>query len=347
MLLLNTDDRTVVKWAYMKISAAFPPVSDTPAHIELAEQLGYDTAWVYDTPALQLDVWMTLALAATRTERIKLGPGVLIPSLRHPMVTASAIATLVGLVGQDRVVIGAGTGFTGRRAMGQKPLKWAEFPGMVADVQALLRGETVEVDGAPVAMLHWEGQAESRPIEVPWILGVNGPRGLQAAADMSCGVFTSRPRPDADYSALSDVVLLGFGTIMDDDETVDSQRVIDTAGPGVSVAYHAFLEQGDGRLSNLPNAERFVELASDIDPAARHLSLHAGHLTELNEIDRQVITGDAMFVAPFVCHRAEAAERIEDLADQGVTEIAFQPMGDIERELTAFAAAAGVTGKGR
>ena len=54
---------------------------------------------------------MTLALAGVRTERIVLGPGVLIPSLRHPMVTASAIATLVGLVGPDRVIVGAGTGF--------------------------------------------------------------------------------------------------------------------------------------------------------------------------------------------------------------------------------------------
>ena len=41
----------------MKISAAFPPVPATPEHIGLAEKLGYSTAWVYDTPALQLDCW--------------------------------------------------------------------------------------------------------------------------------------------------------------------------------------------------------------------------------------------------------------------------------------------------
>ena len=98
----------------MKISAAFPPVPATPEDIGLAEKLGYSTAWVYDTPALQLDCWMTLALAAARTSRIRLGPGVMIPSLRHPMVTASAIATLVSLVGESRVIIGIGTGFTGR-----------------------------------------------------------------------------------------------------------------------------------------------------------------------------------------------------------------------------------------
>ncbi|WP_419922127.1 LLM class flavin-dependent oxidoreductase [Candidatus Poriferisodalis sp.] len=324
----------------MKISAAFPPVPATPDHIVLAEELGYETAWVYDTPALQLDVWMTLALAGVRTERIRLGPGVMIPSLRHPMTTAAAIATLVGLVGPERVIIGAGTGFTGRRAMGQKPLRWADFPDMVADIQALLRGETIDVDGRAARMLHWPGQAVERPIEVPWIVAVNGPRGLAAAAEMGCGVFTSRPRPDADYGGIDDVILLGFGTIMDDDETIESPRVLDTAGPGVSVAYHAFLEQRDARLSNLPNAERLAEITDAMDPDKRHLALHEGHLTELNAIDREVLTPESLPIAPFVCRAEEVRERMERLAAAGITEVSFQPMGDVERELRAFAAAA-------
>ncbi len=326
----------------MKISCAFPPVPRTPDHIVLAEELGYEVAWVYDTPALQLDVWMTLALAGVRTERIVLGPGVLIPSLRHPMVTASAIATLVGLVGPERVVVGAGTGFTGRRAMGQKPLSWKNFPSMVATVQALLRGETVEVEGKMVKMLHWPGQAVDRPIEVPWVVGVNGPRGLGAAKAMGAGVFTSRPRPDADYGGIRDVVLLGFGTVFDQGEDAGSARVIDTVGPGVSVAYHAFLEQSDARLSSLPNAEKFVELAEAIPAEVRHLALHTGHLTQLNDIDRAIITPEAIGVAPLAGPASELPGRLEALAAQGITEVAFQPMGDIERELRVFAAAAGL-----
>ena len=324
----------------MRISVAFPPIPETPDHIALAEKLGYETAWVYDTPALQLDVWMVLALAAMRTKRIRLGPGVLIPSLRHPMVTASAIATLVDLVGEKRVVIGAGTGFTGRRAMGQKPLKWSEFPRMIDEIQALLRGETVMFDGKPISMLHWDSQAPQRPSEVPWILGVNGPRGLATAGEMGCGVFTSRPRPDADYGGLTDVILLTSGTVMEPGETVDSQRVIETAGPWVSVAYHAFLEQKDGRLETFPNAGEFVKLVEQVPEDERHLHVHAGHLTNLNAIDREVVVGESMFLSPFTLHAPDVPERIEDMKKQGVTEIAFQPMGDIEREMRAFAQAA-------
>jgi Luciferase-like monooxygenase len=66
----------------MDISCAFATSSGTPAHVELAEALGYQRAWLYDSPALYSDVWMILTRCAERTSRIGLGPGVLIPSLQ-------------------------------------------------------------------------------------------------------------------------------------------------------------------------------------------------------------------------------------------------------------------------
>ena len=206
-----------------------------------------------------------------------------------------------------------------------------------------MRYETVIVDGKPAAMLHWDTQAPDRPIEVPWILGVNGPRGLNTAAEIGCGVFTSRPRPDANYEKLDDVVLLTSGAIMSEDETVDSPRVIETAGPWVSVAYHAFLEQNDQRLGTLPNAQQFRELVEQVPEDERHLHIHAGHLTHLNDIDREVVVGDSMFLSPFTLPEAEVKARIDELDSHGITEIAYQPMGDIEREMKTLARAAGLS----
>src|SRR6185369_10197975 len=51
----------------MEISCAFPTALDSPDQIVLAEELGYDRAWLYDTPQQSTDVWVTLALAAERT----------------------------------------------------------------------------------------------------------------------------------------------------------------------------------------------------------------------------------------------------------------------------------------
>lgn len=324
----------------MRVSCAFPPVPDTPAHIQLADQLGYHTAWVYDTPALQLDVWMTLALAATRTHRITLGPGVLIPSLRHPMVTASAIAHLVNLVGADRVVVGVGTGFTGRRAMGQKPLRWADMPSNIETIQALLRGETVQVDGQLVQMLHGIGQAPHRPIHIRWVLGVNGPRGIGTAGDMGLGIFTSRPRVDASYANIPTATLLGFGTVIRPGETIESPRAFEAAGAPAAVAYHAFLEQHDDRLESLPNADRFIALAEAIPQSIRHLELHRGHLTVMNDIDRQVLTPAAVAaLSPLTGTSDQLRTKVSELSAAGITEIAFQPVGNVADELEAMAEA--------
>src|ERR1700755_291287 len=107
----------------MDISCAFATSSNTPAHVEIAEALGYKRAWLYDSPALYPDVWMILSRCAERTSRIGLGPGVLVPSLRHPMVNAAAVAELVDQA-PGRVAVAVGSGFTGRFAVGKPPLPW-------------------------------------------------------------------------------------------------------------------------------------------------------------------------------------------------------------------------------
>ena len=55
------------------------------------------------------------------------------------MAQASAIATLEQIA-PGRLMIGFGTGFTGRAGMGKKPLSLASMRTHIAQVKALLRG---------------------------------------------------------------------------------------------------------------------------------------------------------------------------------------------------------------
>src|SRR5436190_15438760 len=158
----------------MQISCAFPPGPHVVDHIVEAERLGYERAWLFDSPALYGDIWVIAALAAERTTRISLGPAVLVPNLRHPLAQASAIATLEQLA-PGRVAVAIGTGFTGRMAMGQKALTWAYTRRYIEQVRALLRGDKVEVDGKLVQMLHAPEFARPRPIDVPIVVAANGP----------------------------------------------------------------------------------------------------------------------------------------------------------------------------
>ena len=66
----------------LTLSCAFATSEQSPEHARIAEQLGYERAWCYDSPALYPDVWVQLCRAAERTSTIGLGPGVLIPHLQ-------------------------------------------------------------------------------------------------------------------------------------------------------------------------------------------------------------------------------------------------------------------------
>ena len=325
----------------MDVSCAFPPVPDTAEHIALAERLGYRRAWVYDTPALQLDVWATLARAADRTRRIELGPGVLIPSLRHVVVTAAAIATLVQQA-PGRVNVGIGSGFTGRLAMGQRPNAWAFVARYIRQLKALLAGEIVEVDGAATQMLHGPGQAPSRPIRVPIVVGTGGPKGEAVARELGDGIFTVVPVAGFTWAAL-----LTFGTVLDPGESADSERVMLAAGAGAGVVYHrAFdLPGAPGRpgMPELPRGEVWRAAIEAVPARERHLHTHRGHLTFPNEIDRRVLTGSFITKYTFTGEAPVLRERMTALETRGATEIAYQPAGpDIPRELTAFARMAGL-----
>ena len=326
----------------MDISCAFAPVPETAEHIALAEGLGYRRAWVFDTPALQLDVWMTLARAAERTSRIELGPGVLIPSLRHVVVTAAAVATLVERA-PGRVNVGIGSGFTGRLAMGQRPNSWAFVAQYATRLRALLAGETVEVDGALTRLLHGPGQAPARPIRVPFVFGVRGPKGQAVARDLGAGIFTVTPMGGFAWSAL-----LTHGTVLEPGELFDTPRVLAAAGAGAAVTLHRaweFPNVAGLDLDALPGGKAWRAAIEAIPEAERHLRTHEGHLTFLNDLDRPVITGDTIEAFTFTGEAPALRARLGQLADRGVTEIAYQPKGpDVARELTAFAAMAELRG---
>jgi 5,10-methylenetetrahydromethanopterin reductase len=213
----------------MQVSVAFPTALDSHENIALAEELGYERAWLYDTPQNSPDVWMTLALAAERTTRIGLGPGVLVPSLRHPMVNAAATAALVALA-PDRVQVAFGTGFSGRRAMGYGAIKWSFMAEYIRAYRGLLRGEVVEWEGAKMQMLHPAGHAPPRPLDVPILISALGPKGAEVARELADGLYATLQLPDF-AREFSNVSYLAWGTILDEEEDPTSERVALPAAP--------------------------------------------------------------------------------------------------------------------
>ena len=122
----------------LALASLLAPGPQTVEHALLAESLGYDRVWLADSPALWQDIWARMALVAEHTNRVQLGTAVLIPSLRHVVTQAAAIATIADIA-PGRLTVGLATGFTGRAALGQhKRLPWAVVKRYVHEVSSTL-----------------------------------------------------------------------------------------------------------------------------------------------------------------------------------------------------------------
>ena len=166
---------------------ASQPLPVLVRQVQLAESLGFDTAWIADTHLVCRELWVTLAACAAWTSRIRLGPGIAVPHTRHVSVTASAIATLHELA-EGRVVLGIGTGGSAAETMGLsvgKVARIATLESMAASLRRLLGRESIRLDNGTDARLAW---LERAPV-IPLYLAGSGPRMLDAAGRLGDGAI--------------------------------------------------------------------------------------------------------------------------------------------------------------
>jgi 5,10-methylenetetrahydromethanopterin reductase len=321
----------------MLLSCSFPPGPRVVEYAQLAEQLGYARIWLYDSPLLYPDVWMTLVRVADATQRIGLGPGVLVPSLRHVAAQAAAIATLE-LAAPGRVAAAVGTGFTGRRLLGRPPLAWRSVEAYTHALRALLRGDEPIVDGAPLRLLHAEGFAPPRPISAPILVAANGPRGLAVAREHGDGVLALGDPP----AGFAWCAVARSGTVLEPGETLASARAFDALAPAIALVYHATYEAAGAAVDSLPGGRAWREAIERTPAERRHLVIHEGHCVAVPPRERALLdpsVGAMTFTGP----EGELRERWSALAAAGATELSYAPAGpDVPRELRAMARVAGL-----
>ena len=313
-----------------------PPGPRTVEYARLAEELGFRAVWCPEVPAFGHDIWVTLARIAEQTKRIKIGPSVLIPSYRHPMAQASAIATLAQIA-PGRLMVGFGTGFTGRAGMGQKPLTLAAMRTHIMQVKALLRGDVAEIDGGLAQILASGGWLPDRPIDVPVYMAGNGPKARALAKEITDGLIS--PAPAAGFETC---LVSTNGTVLDDGEDITSPRAATAVGPLVALAYHLRYTADPESVKALPNGEAWLASVERVDANVRHLSLHRGHNFDISNGRGQ-----------HTCSTVSAAKQMTFTGTaRGVWENSVSPSSrpaappriifgssgyDVERELRAYA----------
>jgi alkanesulfonate monooxygenase len=104
----------------MRNFTTYPEMPDPQALLAYAiraEELGFDSIWVWDhiflgvdPPFPVLDSLTLLAAVAARTSRIRLGTGVLVLPLRNPVVLAKELSSL-DLIAGGRLLLGMASGW--------------------------------------------------------------------------------------------------------------------------------------------------------------------------------------------------------------------------------------------
>jgi 5,10-methylenetetrahydromethanopterin reductase len=164
------------------------PIRELPDLARRAEALGLDELWMAEDCFLHSGP-AAAAAALSVTERLSVGIGLLPVAVRNPAIAAMELATLANLF-PDRIRVAFGHGVEAwmRQIGARPPDRIVALEETVGVVRALLRGETLDVDGRNVTLN--AVALDTPPDAVPTVLvGTTGKRGVEVAASAADGVL--------------------------------------------------------------------------------------------------------------------------------------------------------------
>ena len=164
--------------------------ADSWKTVQRAEQLGFSHAWFYDSPLYVADILVSMAAAAVKTSRIRLGMGVAVPSARIAPTLADGLASLNQLA-PGRIDLGVGSGNTARSLMGVGPMRLADMREYMRVVRDLLDGKVVdyEFEGArrKITFMHPTPGLVNLDDPIEWHISAMGPRSRRLTAELGVG----------------------------------------------------------------------------------------------------------------------------------------------------------------
>ena len=169
----------------LQVDIRVPVGRTVPAVVDFiarCEDAGFDGVGVHDHPHRGRDVYMTLALAAARTRRLRLYPATSSPVVRHPLLLASATRSLQEIA-PGRACLTVAPGFLAARAIGRSRGTVAVMREAVLAIRRLLAGEPARFDGQTSRLLETGGPP------APVYLLAAGPRMVELAGEVADGAL--------------------------------------------------------------------------------------------------------------------------------------------------------------
>jgi 5,10-methylenetetrahydromethanopterin reductase len=238
------------------------PLKDFAEQAVQLEAAGVERLWLLDSQLATKDVYVGLALAALRTNKLAMGPGVTNPVTRHPSVTAAAIQAIAELA-PKRTLLGVGAGDSAVYGIGARPAKLAEMEAALSYLREALPGIPIYVAVSQPKMCRLAGRLADGAI----VMGPSAPAFVRRqVAWIEEGLAGShRSRRQFDICLVTTLA-----------EKIDDVRAW-AASEARLIADFAELPEGlevyEAEIAGAKAAYDFTE----------HLSVHAGHKTAVSD----------------------------------------------------------------
>ncbi len=174
--------------------------------VRLAEELGYDSAWVGDSQLIMPEAYAVLGACALNTTRITLAMGVSNTGTRHPTVIASGLAALADLA-PGRVATVMGVGGSSHGSLGMKKERLVDFRRNFELIARLLQGEEVPYNGRDIRLV-WGTPEHTRQVRL--FVHAGGPKGQRQAGEMGYGVELPVSQRDRGPRVVQEMIRLEF-----------------------------------------------------------------------------------------------------------------------------------------
>jgi len=318
---------------------------DEMEYVTRAEKLGYTHLWVTDSQTIRSDCFAMLTMAAMKTTTMKLGTGVAVPGLRLAPVLANGIAT-INRIAPGRAFVAMGTGNTGMRMLGRRPMRLKEFGEYARVVKGLIHGEEVDYpDGAVNHKVGFKlldkGYVNVKDY-IPMYLAGYGPKAQQLAGEIADGLTTATPRggtldqimanvetgakrsgrslKDFHLSVRVNLVVLNPG------EVANSERIVNEFGPAFMTSVHhsvdRHLETGEDPPAFLkPVWKDYLAFHMSRPAATRQQTMHESHNAFVSPEDRRFITPEAIKAFCVVGSPEAVADQVRELKRRGVRQL--------------------------
>ena len=291
---------------------------------KLAEDLGYETVWVPEGGGR--DSLTALAAIAMKTERVRLGTGILPIYARTATNTAMGAAGMAAVSG-DRFILGLGVGHRptveGRDGVPfSRPM--ARLRQTIRVVRKLLDGETVSSKGHHFNIADASLGAAAPRERVPIYIAALGPQMLELAGEMADGVLMNWTAESFVAEAVRHVER-GAQKAGRDISDIDIAGYVRVAAGGDEEAVRASLSAQVARYAtNAFYRNFFVETGFGDEMAEAALALAAGDVARASEaITREMQDQVAVVGTPEECRAALERRRAAGLQSPVVAPFAI------------------------